>query len=146
MHLIREVRPRCVMVVTALAVMTAACMLSAQDRRDGHSAGPAMNQYVVLLKRGPKWIPTKGVGEQPLLEHGRYLNRQMLKGALQLAGPFLDDSGGLIVFNARDEAEVRAITERDPGVVAQILEVESIHPFHISFDAATGKTPFKSGK
>jgi hypothetical protein len=28
----------------------------------------------------------------------------MTKGALQLAGPFLDDSGGLILYNARDEA------------------------------------------
>src|SRR5580658_26184 len=57
-------------------------------------------QYVVLLKRGPKWVPGKPAGEQALGNHGRYLQEQMTKGALQLAGPFLDDSGGLILYNA----------------------------------------------
>jgi uncharacterized protein YciI len=70
----------------------------------------------------------------------------MAKGTLRLAGPFLDDSGGLIVYNGRDEAEVRALTERDPGILDQILEVDSIRPFEIAFDAATGKTPFQSAK
>jgi YCII-related domain len=66
-------------------------------------------------KRGPKWVAGKPAGEQALRNHGRYLQEQMTKGALQLAGPFLDDSGGLILYNARDEAEVRAIVEHDPG-------------------------------
>src|SRR5262249_11308289 len=74
-------------------------------------------QYVVLLKRGPKWVAGKPAAEQALTNHGRYLQAQMTKGALQLAGPFLDDSGGLVVYNAKDEAEVRAIAEHDPGVM-----------------------------
>jgi YCII-related domain len=60
----------------------------------------------------------------------------MTKGALQLAGPFLDDSGGLILYNAREKAEVRAIAEHDPGVVDGILAVELIRPFRLAFDAA----------
>ena len=107
---------------------------------------PPSKQYVVLLKRGPKWVAGKPAGEQALLNHGRYLQQQMTKGALQLAGPFLDDSGGLILYNARDEAEVRAIAEHDPGVVDGILAVESIRPFHLAFDAASGKSPFSAGK
>src|SRR5215475_14254862 len=78
---------------------------------------PPSKQYVVLLKRGPKWVAGKPAGEQALGNHGRYLQEQMTKGALQFAGPFLDDSGGLILYNARDGAEVRAIAEHDPGVV-----------------------------
>jgi hypothetical protein len=39
---------------------------------------------------------------------GGNLQEQMTKGALQLAGPFVDYSGGLILYNAREEAEVRA--------------------------------------
>ena len=107
---------------------------------------PASKQYVVLLKRGPKWVAGKPAGEQALANHGRYLQEQMTKGALQLAGPFLDDSGGLILYNARDEAEVRAIVEHDPGVVDGILAVESIRPFQLAFDAATGKSPFSAAK
>ncbi len=103
-------------------------------------------QYVVLQKRGPKWVPGKPAGEQALRNHGRYLQEQMTRGALQLAGPFLDDSGGMILYNARDEAEVRAIVEHDPGVVDGILAVEWIRPFDLAFDAATGKSPFSAAK
>jgi uncharacterized protein YciI len=107
---------------------------------------PPSKQYVVLLKRGPKWAAGKPAAEQALGNHGRYLQEQMTKGALQLAGQFLDDSGGLVLYNARDEAEVRAIAEHDPGVVNGILAVESIRPFHLAFDAASGKSPFSAAK
>jgi uncharacterized protein YciI len=100
-----------------------------------------LHQYVVLMKHGPKWIAGKSVAEQPLLEHGKYLKELMDKGSLQLAGAFLDDSGGLIILNAADDAEARRITEHDPGVIAQIIEPE-IRPIQIAFDAATGKSPF----
>ena len=105
-----------------------------------------LNQYVLLQKRGPKWVAGKPAGEQALANHGRYLQEQMRKGALQLAGPFLDDSGGLILYNARDEAEVRAIAEHDPGVVDGILAVEWIRPFQLAFDAASGRSPFGGSK
>ena len=103
-----------------------------------------------LLKRGPKWVAGKPAGEQALGNHGRYLQEQMTKGALQLAGPFLDDSGGLILYNARDEAEVRAIAEHDPGVVDGILAVESTPetPLRLRLgDSRTRGSPldFKSG-
>jgi uncharacterized protein len=107
---------------------------------------PPSKQYLVLQKRGPKWVAGKPAGEQPLGNHGRYLQEQMTKGVLQLAGPFLDDSGGLILYNARDEAEVRAIVEHDPGVVAGVLAVEWIRPFYVAFDAASGKSPFNAAK
>ena len=103
-------------------------------------------QYVVLLKRGPKWVAGKPAAEQALTNHGKYLQEQMTKGALRLAGPFLDDSGGLVLYKARDEAEVRAIAEHDPGVVDGILAVESIRPFLLAFDAASGKSPFSAAK
>jgi uncharacterized protein YciI len=94
------------------------------------------------LKRGPNWIPGKSVSEQPLSKHGRYLQELMDKGALQLAGPFLDDSGGFILLNAADESEARRIVAHDPGVTAGTLEAD-IHAVGIAFDAATGKSPFK---
>ena len=109
------------------------------------SQSPA-KQFVVLLKHGPKWEEGKPAAQQPLANHGRYLQEQMTKGALQLAGPFLDDSGGLIVYNGKDAAEVRAIAEHDPGVMQGILAVESIRPFYVAFDAASGKSPFNAAK
>ena len=127
---------RAAAIVSALAV---AGWLLAQSQ-------PSSKQYVVLLKPGPKWVAGKPAGEQALGNHGRYLQEQMTKGALQLAGPFLDDSGGLILYNARAEAEARSIAEHDPGVVDGILAVESIRPFYLAFDAASGKSPFSPAK
>ncbi len=131
--------PRIVRVGAIVAALAVAGWLLAQSR-------PPSKQYVVLQKRGLKWVAGKPAAEQALGNHGRYLQEQMKKGALQLAGPFLDDSGGLIVYNARDDAEVRAIVEHDPGVVDGILAVESIRPFYLAFDAASGKSPFSAAK
>jgi uncharacterized protein YciI len=122
-----------------VAVLAVAGWLLAQSQ-------PPLKQYVVLQKRGPNWVAGKPAGEQALANHGRYLQEQMTKGALQLAGRFLDDSGGLILYKARDEAQVRAIVEHDPGVVAGILAVEWIRPFDLAFDAASGKSPFNAAK
>ena len=125
---------RMVRVGAMVAALAVAGWLLAQSQ-------PAAKQFVVLQKRGPKWVAGKPAGEQALGNHGRYLQEQMTKGTLQLAGPFLDDSGGLIVYNARDEAEARAIVEHDPGVMDGILAVEWIRPFYLAFDASTGKRP-----
>ena len=122
-----------------VAVLAVAGWLLAQSQ-------PPSKQYMVLLKRGPKWVEGKPSGQQALANHGRYLQELMTKGVLQLAGPFLDDSGGLIVYNAKDEAEARAIEELDPGVMAGILAIDSIRPFYVAFDAASGKSPFNAPK
>jgi uncharacterized protein YciI len=107
-------------------------------------ATPATH-YVILIKRGPNWIPGKSASEQPLSKHGRYLKEQMDKGTLLYAGPFLDDSGGpigLIVLSVSRESEAKAIAEHDPAVMEHIL-VPEVHPFLLAFDATTGKSPFK---
>jgi uncharacterized protein YciI len=144
---IRATYARGMMWVVCPLLLASAGLVLAHNKPDEHTKpGHSDHQYVVLLKRGPKWIPNKPVTEQPLLEHGRYLDDQMSKGIVQLAGPFLDDSGGLVLLNAKDEADAHAVTEHDPGVLAQILQVEAIRPFRIAFDAATGQSPFRSVK
>lgn len=131
------------LLVSAIIVISSTTIAGAQDKAGSLSSPHEQpRQFVVLLKRGPNWIPGKSVSEQPLQKHGRYLKELMAKGSLQFAGPFLDDSGGLILLNAKDASEARQIAEHDPAVVGGILEPE-IRPFRIMFDAATGKSPFK---
>ena len=122
-----------------VAAMAVAGWLLAQSQ-------PPSKQYVVLVKPGPRWVAGKPVEQQALGGHGQYLQAQMTKGTLQLAGRFLDDSGGLILYNARNEPEAREIAEHDPGVMSGILVIESIRPFDLAFDAATGKSPFRAAK
>ena len=123
------------------AALMAFCFCGIAER--GSAQSPVRRQWVMVLKRGPKWIAGKPASEQPLGEHGRFLLSQMEKGVLQLAGPFLDDSGGLIVYNAESETEARDVEAHDPGVIAQILAVDFVRPFRLSFDATTGLSPFK---
>ena len=77
--------PRIVRVGAILAGLAVAGWLLAQSQ-------PPSKQYVVLLKRGEKWVEGKPAGEQALRNHGRYLQEQMTKGALQFAGPFLEQA------------------------------------------------------
>jgi uncharacterized protein YciI len=124
-------------------VLSATAPVTAQEKTGSQvSPGKSQPRFVVLLKHGPNWIPGKSVSEQPLLKHGRYLQELMDKGTLQLAGPFLDDSGGFILLNAANESEARRIVAHDPGVTEGILEAD-IRAVAIAFDAATGKSPFK---
>ena len=129
---------RAVRIGAMVAALAVAGWLLAQGQ-------PPSKQYVVLVKPGPKWVAGKPAEQQALANHGRYLQQQMTKGALQLAGRFLDDSGGLILYRG-NEAEVRAIAEHDPGVMDGILAVEWIRPFDLAFDAASGKSPFNAAK
>jgi hypothetical protein len=66
------------------------------------------------------------------LKHGKYLKDLLVIGSLQFAGPFLDDSGGLILLNAADESEARRIAAHDPAVIEGILKPD-IHPIRIAF-------------
>jgi uncharacterized protein YciI len=57
--------------------------------------------------------------------HREYLASLKAQGKLVAAGPFIDDSGALIIYEAEDEEEVIAIIEHDPlhevGVFATYL-------------------------
>ena len=98
--------------------------------------------FAVVLERGPNWLAGKTASQQPLGEHGRYLQHLMVSGKLVLAGPFLDDQGGLVLLKAADLAEAQQIASGDPAVRNGILK-PTVHPFSIAFDSATGTSPFK---
>ena len=55
--------------------------------------------------------------------HREYLQRLLAAGKLHESGPWADDSGALIVYEAADEAEARALLAADPysqtdGIIA----------------------------
>ena len=105
-------------------------------------APTSSSHFVIVLERGPNWLPGKTVSQQPLREHGRYLQRLMANGELVLAGPFLDDQGGLILLKAANLSEAQQIANEDPAIQKGILR-PTVHPFRIAFDSATGTSPFK---
>jgi uncharacterized protein YciI len=57
-------------------------------------------------------------------KHREYLRGLFNQGKLAASGPFTDDTGALIIYEAADEAEARALIAADPytpaGVVADL--------------------------
>lgn len=59
-------------------------------------------------------------------EHRAYLCALLERGALSMAGPWADDSGALIVYEAADEAAARALLAVDPYTTAGVVTVASL--------------------
>ncbi len=67
--------------------------------------------------------------------HRAYLAALLAEGKLHESGPWADDSGALIIYEAADEAEARRLLAEDPysqtdGVIAdvQLREWNRVNP------------------
>ena len=112
-------------------------MLLAQSLVCGQQMPPAgaeppnvKSTFIVIYKPGSAWLAGKPLSEQPLREHGKYMLDLYSKGTLKFAGPFLDDTGGAVVFEAPGEAEAKAIVANDPAVVTRVFAAE-LHPWRL---------------
>lgn len=86
--------------------------------------------WLVVYRPGPSWVAGKPLAEQPLKEHGRYMIELYGKGVLKMAGPFLDHSGGALVFEAASEADAKAVVAADPAVANGIM-IGDLRPWRI---------------
>jgi uncharacterized protein YciI len=62
-------------------------------------------------------------------EHRVYLREQVDAGKLLLAGPFDDESGGMLIFEATDQADVQAIMAGDPFTTGGVFASTEIRAF-----------------
>lgn len=62
-------------------------------------------------------------------EHRLYLNQLVEQGSLLMAGPFADERGGLIVFEAEDEATVQDLMANDPFTSNGVFATTEIRPW-----------------
>ena len=72
--------------------------------------------------------------EAAMEAHFTYLQQATQAGTVLLAGPCLDDTFGLVVFAAADEAAAQAFMYNDPSVKANVMMAE-LHPFRVSLKA-----------
>lgn len=63
--------------------------------------------------------------------HREHLNAQAAAGKLLMAGPFGDESGGMIIFEADSEDEVREIMAADPFSTENVFATVEIKPVTI---------------
>jgi len=84
--------------------------------------------FLILHKPGPAWIEGQSFMNQKLMEHGAYIHSLYQQGIAIEGGPFLDDSGGLAIITAEDEAEAEAIMNQDPAIKMGVFVAE-LHPW-----------------
>ena len=63
--------------------------------------------------------------------HREYLRGLVAANKLAISGPFADDSGALIVYNADSEAEVEQLIHGDPFCRARVFERWAVRPWKI---------------
>ena len=75
-----------------------------------------MAKFIALLTFGDE---EQRLATRP--RHREYLRILLDRGQLVASGPFADDSGALLIYEAADEAEARALLAADPYNEGQIL-------------------------
>jgi uncharacterized protein YciI len=61
--------------------------------------------------------------------HREYLTALADEGVVAVAGPLADDTGGVILFEAEDEAALREILDRDPYHLEGALAERTVRGF-----------------
>jgi uncharacterized protein YciI len=86
--------------------------------------------FALLCKDRPGALQVRMDTRPKHLEH---LNAMNGNGTLKMAGPFLgpdgNSNGSLVIIEAADEAEARAMAEADPYAKAGLFESIDIRPF-----------------
>ena len=97
--------------------------------------------FVVDRPAGVEWVAGKGAREQPLWdEHAAFMDALFERGVIALGGPFLDDSGAMLVMRVTDASEARALLEPDPWCsnARDIQGIGRIRPWTIFLDSRGG--------
>ncbi len=91
--------------------------------------------FAVFHQPGPNWAEGVPFGDQDGVEvHVTYMKEQLQEGNLVLGGPFLDNSGGMMVLRAASLEAARTIAARDPAVVRRLIQV-TVKPWLLVMDA-----------
>ena len=103
------------------------------DVTERSSANPVF--YVLIHSPGPQWQEGVPFREQPGVgEHVGYMRGLLDQGLILMGGPFLDDSGGMMVARTTDPDEARRIAHDDPSVKNGLLLV-TVRPWMVPMSA-----------
>jgi uncharacterized protein YciI len=92
-------------------------------------------KFLAISSAGPNRDFAKGTREQPFWdEHARFIDQLVDEGFILMGGPLVDQAGSLLIFNAKDENEVREKLKNDPWAKHGILKLESVKRWEIFID------------
>ncbi len=97
-----------------------------------------MSQYVYVLRLIERLWSVEAWTEKDSAivdEHFAYLKRLLAEGRLILAGKSAgndENTFGLVIFEAKDEAEAQSIMAKDPTVIQGIMTA-TLSAYHVAF-------------
>jgi uncharacterized protein len=65
--------------------------------------------------------------------HREYLTGLIQQGKLVISGPFTDDSGGLLIYEAETSAQVEKLIAEDPFATQGVFVSWEIRPWNVAF-------------
>ena len=88
----------------------------------------------------PKFVAVLTFGDEETRlaarpRHRAYLEELLAAGKLHASGPFADDSGALIIYEAADEAEARDLLANDPYTAAGVVTAVQIKEWNRVYSA-----------
>ena len=92
-----------------------------------------MPEYIYLIHplRHEFFDSPTPLEEAMMSAHFDYLKKGVAEGIVLLAGPCLDDTFGVVVFTAENEAAASDFMFNDPSVKSNVMMAE-LHPMKIS--------------
>jgi uncharacterized protein YciI len=116
----------------------------AEDAECEHNA---MSYFIVSFTPGPGWQQGADVFGQPLDDHVSYLNALYASGAVLMAGPLADGSGGLTILQCASPEEASSLAAHDPAVQQGILaaDVKQWRPIAWGFTSGE-RLPYEGGR
>lgn len=70
--------------------------------------------------------------------HREYLQTLLDAGKLHESGPYTDDSGALLIYDAVDEAEVKELLTNDPYTAGGVIAGATIKEWNVVFSRVGG--------
>jgi len=83
----------------------------------------------VIYSKGPNWCEEGPDGEH-VSRHIAYQRNNFEAKKLVMGGPFMDEAGGMAIFEVGSRDEAAEIVQNDPAV-KEIFYVVTLHPWRI---------------
>ncbi|UCH66546.1 MAG: hypothetical protein JSW63_05315 [Ignavibacterium sp.] len=103
--------------------------------------------YILLFDPGPNWGDTKEIEEQNYWnEHVKFVDNLFDKGKVVITGPIVDYDRIVIIYEAKDESEIRITFKDDPFLKNGILFLESVMEWKVRLDQRKDYQPNQHAK
>jgi len=91
--------------------------------------------FIILFDPGPNWDEKKEIEKQNYWDgHVKFVDRLFEKGKVVIAGPIIHYDRIVIIYDAKNESEIRITFKDDPFIKNGILHLESIMEWNIRLD------------